>query len=101
MHTVLLDRVSADGSVSGDSFGESDTRFSHILLLALSLLGRLDSLDELHGGAGRERVCENVRRSMNFDGAFGAEPGAESHAQGTPPEMGNYAEGGGGRGRKD
>lgn len=50
---------------------------------ALSLLGRLDELDKLHGGQGRELLVGNITGSMNYDGAFGAEPGAESHgAQG-------------------
>lgn len=50
---------------------------------ALSLLGRLDDLEALYDGKGRELVIDNFVRSMNYDGAFGAEPGAESHgAQG-------------------
>lgn len=72
-----------DGSVAGDEFGERDTRFAYILVSALSLLGRLGDLEQLHGGKGRELVIDNFVRSMNYDGAFGAEPGAESHgAQG-------------------
>lgn len=72
-----------DGRVAGDSFGERDTRFSYILVSALSLLGRLDALETIHGGKGRELVVGNIAGSMNFDGAFGSEPGAESHgAQG-------------------
>jgi geranylgeranyl transferase type-2 subunit beta len=75
--------VGPDGRVAGDEFGERDTRFSYILVSALSLLGRLDALEAAHGGTGRELVLDNIVRSMNFDGAFGAEPGAESHgAQG-------------------
>lgn len=46
---------------------------------ALSLLGRLDALESAHGGKGRELVISNIVSSLNFDGAFGAEPGAESH----------------------
>jgi geranylgeranyl transferase type-2 subunit beta len=65
--------------VSGDHFGESDTRFSYILLNALSLLGRLTDLDRLHDGHGRQLVLDNILGCMNFDGAFGTEPGAESH----------------------
>jgi geranylgeranyl transferase type-2 subunit beta len=76
---VLLSLVRRDGAVAGDSFGETDTRFSYILIQALTLLGRLDELDKLHGGRGRELVVENIRKSMNFDGGFGTEPGAESH----------------------
>ncbi|ORX40263.1 terpenoid cyclases/protein prenyltransferase alpha-alpha toroid [Kockovaella imperatae] len=79
LETFLLDRVQPDGSVTGDSFGETDTRFTHILLLALTLLGRLDSLRALYNDKGLDLVVDNVRRSMNFDGAFGSRPGAESH----------------------
>jgi len=80
---VLLDRVSSNGSVSGDDFEESDTRFTYILLSSLSLLGRLEALDDLYEGRGRELVIGNLKGSMNFDGGFGVEPGAESHgAQG-------------------
>lgn len=80
---VLISLVGEDGRVAGDEFGERDTRFSYILVSALSLLGRLDALEAVHGGKGRELVLSNIVRSMNFDGAFGAEPGAESHgAQG-------------------
>lgn len=80
---VLLDRVSPTGSVSGDKFGESDTRFTYILLSSLSLLDHLDDLDEIYEGKGRELVLENLRGSGNFDGGFGPEPGGESHgAQG-------------------
>lgn len=72
-----------DGSVAGDEFGERDTRFAYILVSALSLLGRLGNLEALYDGKGRELVIDNFVRSMNYDGAFGAEPGAESHgAQG-------------------
>jgi geranylgeranyl transferase type-2 subunit beta len=39
----------------------------------------MEALDALYGGRGREMVLENIRRSMNFDGGFGTEPGAESH----------------------
>jgi geranylgeranyl transferase type-2 subunit beta len=69
--------------VAGDVFNERDTRFSYILVSALSLLGRLDALETIHDGKGRELVVGNIVGSMNFDGAFGSEPGAESHgAQG-------------------
>lgn len=70
--------------MSGDAFGESDTRFSYILLQSLALLDRLPELDKLHQGTGRAVVLERIKGSMNFDGGFGVEPGAESHgAQGT------------------
>lgn len=76
---VLLSLVSVDGRVSGDRWGESDTRFSYILLNALTLLGRLGDLERLHVGRGKELVVDNIANSMNFDGGFGTEPGAESH----------------------
>ena len=76
---VLLSLVAPDGRVSGDQFGESDTRFAYILIQSLSLLGRLSNLDALFDGNGRNAVVENILGCMNFDGAFGTEPGAESH----------------------
>lgn len=79
MDTVLTSLVGPDGRVSGDSWGESDTRFSYILLNALTLLGRLDALEQLYDGKGKDLVIENIANSMNFDGGFGMEPGAESH----------------------
>ncbi|KAK1925313.1 terpenoid cyclases/protein prenyltransferase alpha-alpha toroid [Papiliotrema laurentii] len=75
----LLSLVGPQGQVSGDHFGESDSRFSYILVNALSLLGRLDDLDSLYDGKGRQLVLDNILGCMNFDGAFGTEPGAESH----------------------
>lgn len=73
---VLLKLVNPDGSVSGDKWGESDTRFSYILLSCLSLLDRLSSLtDEQIDG-----ITENIRKCMNFDGGFGLSPGTESHS---------------------
>ena len=74
--------------MAGDSFGETDTRFSYILVQALTLLGKLDELEKLHDGRGKELVVDNIRRSMNFDGGFGTEPGAESHGgQGEPVRL--------------
>ncbi|KAK4685251.1 geranylgeranyl transferase type-2 subunit beta, partial [Tremellales sp. Uapishka_1] len=71
----LLARVSPNGSVSGDAFGETDTRFTYILLSSLTLLGRISALDETK----REKIIDNLQRSLNFDGGFGREPGGESH----------------------
>lgn len=76
---VLLSLVNPDGTVAGDQFGESDSRFTYILVQCLSLIGKLDALDELHGGQGRQLVVDNLLGCMNFDSAFGTEPGAESH----------------------
>ncbi|TXT13441.1 hypothetical protein VHUM_00808 [Vanrija humicola] len=74
-----LSLVGEDGSMAGDAFGERDTRFSYLLVSVLSLLGRLGDLDKLYGGSGRQRVIDHLVGSMNFDGAFGSAPGAESH----------------------
>ena len=71
---------------AGDSFGETDTRFLYCAMNALSLLGRLDVLDELLPGADstsptrRARVLEYLSRCRNYDGGFGSVVGAESHA---------------------
>ncbi|KAJ2823879.1 Rab geranylgeranyltransferase [Coemansia sp. 'formosensis'] len=67
----LQDKVS--GEVSGDSWGEKDTRFAYISLAILSFFDSVDAVDV--GG-----VVGYVQRSMNYDGGFGSGPGGESHA---------------------
>ncbi|KZV88694.1 rab geranylgeranyltransferase [Exidia glandulosa HHB12029] len=71
----FLDRQNEDGSFTGDQFGERDTRFLYIALNALSLLGCKDDLARI-----ADKTVAHVIRCRNFDGGFGAEPGAESHA---------------------
>lgn len=74
-----MDRQNEDGSFSGDAFGERDTRFAYIALNALSLLGRTADIARI-----ADATAEHIVRCRNFDGGFGAQPGAESHAaQGT------------------
>jgi geranylgeranyl transferase type-2 subunit beta len=62
-----------DGSFSGDHSGEVDTRFSYCAVSALSLLGKLDTID-------RVKARNFILQCKNIDGAFGGMPGAESHA---------------------
>jgi len=51
-HTVLLSLIDPQsGRVAGDKWGETDTRFSYILISCLSLLGRLDALDSAPSGS--------------------------------------------------
>ena len=73
-----------DGSVAGDRWGEVDTRFSYCALQALALLGTLPKYaEEEDAGAGAfstTRCVQFLSRCLNFDGGFGAVPGAESHA---------------------
>ena len=71
----------ADGSFVGDEWGEVDTRFSYCALSGLSILGRLESVDE-DGKAliDLEAATQFVASCKNFDGGFGCIPGAESHA---------------------
>ena len=64
-----------DGSFFGDKWGEVDTRFSYCALSAMAILGKLDS-DLID----KKKAVEFVIKCMNFDGGFGAVPGAESHA---------------------
>ncbi|RXK38542.1 geranylgeranyl transferase type-2 subunit beta [Tremella mesenterica] len=77
--SFLLSLVSPTGQVSGDSFGETDTRFSYILLQSLTLLGKMDNLRSLHDGRGLRLVVEHIQKCMNFDGGFGTTIGGESH----------------------
>jgi len=72
----IISLENEDGSFSGDRFGETDTRFSYIAMNALSLLGTLDKLsaDKV------EKAVLHICSCRNFDGGFGSNPGAESHA---------------------
>ena len=63
----------ADGSFCGDEWGEVDSRFSYCALNCLALLGELKRVDV-------QKAMEFVGRCRNFDGGFGAVPGAESHS---------------------
>lgn len=62
-----------DGSFMGDHWGEVDTRFSYCALNALALLGRMNRINV-------DKAVEFIGRCRNFDGGFGAVPGAESHS---------------------
>lgn len=61
------------GSFYGDEWGEEDTRFLYAALNALSLLGLLSLVDV-------DKAVSHIAACSNFDGGFGARPGAESHA---------------------
>lgn len=61
------------GAFAGDEWGEMDTRFLFGGFLALSLLHLLPLVD-------MSRAVEHVQACANFDGGYGVEPGAESHA---------------------
>ena len=85
-----------DGSFSGDKWGEVDTRFSYCALASLSIMGKLHSgiinLEKavefvgryfiylLYGHFHISFISLFIIRCKNFDGGFGAVPGAESHA---------------------
>ncbi|GLB41013.1 putative terpenoid cyclases protein prenyltransferase [Lyophyllum shimeji] len=64
------------GVFAGDCWGETDTRFTYCAVNALSLLGQLHVLD----GEPKERAVAYIERCRNFDGGFGSQIGAESHA---------------------
>ncbi|EIN06882.1 terpenoid cyclases/Protein prenyltransferase [Punctularia strigosozonata HHB-11173 SS5] len=83
----ILDRQTPAGVFSGDSFGETDTRFTHCSVLSLALLGRLSELDkpypstsESHPETRKAKILDYTRKCRNFDGAFGSKIDAESHA---------------------
>ncbi|KAK5990409.1 putative geranylgeranyl transferase type-2 subunit beta [Cladobotryum mycophilum] len=61
------------GSFYGDEWGEEDTRFLYGALNALSLLGLLSLVDV-------DKAVAHVVACSNFDGGYGAKPGAESHS---------------------
>lgn len=61
------------GSFFGDEWGEEDTRFLYGALNALSLLKMLHLVDV-------DKAVSFIASCANFDGGFGAKPGAESHS---------------------
>ena len=76
-----------DGSFSGDEWGEIDTRFTYCAFSCLALLGRLPVVPEGDNVKLEEKPIIDMTKAVkyiiscrNFDGGFGAVPGAESHA---------------------
>lgn len=61
------------GTFAGDEWGEEDTRFLYASLNALSLLGQLDLVDT-------DKAVDYIISCANFDGGYGASPGAETHS---------------------
>ncbi|KFG86695.1 geranylgeranyltransferase beta subunit [Metarhizium anisopliae] len=61
------------GSFYGDEWGEEDTRFLYGALNALSLLGALSRIN-------LDKAVSHIQSCANFDGGYGAKPGAESHS---------------------
>jgi geranylgeranyl transferase type-2 subunit beta len=61
------------GTFAGDEWGEEDTRFLYAGVLALSLLDALHLVDV-------DKAVDYIISCANFDGGYGASPGAESHA---------------------
>lgn len=78
IESFILGLAREDGSFQGDAFGEVDTRFSYCALVSLHLL-EFDFRTE-DGAALLERSLKFVEQCRNWDGGFGAVPGAESHA---------------------
>lgn len=58
---------------AGDDWGETDTRFLYGAFNALSLMGMLDAIDV-------PKAVSYIQACVNFDGAYGVSPGAESHS---------------------
>lgn len=81
-----LQRV--DGSFSGDSWGEVDTRFTYCALQCAALLASPGLVEVVEGAPARslddtvdvKAAVDFLVACGNFDGGFGAVPGAESHA---------------------
>jgi len=61
------------GAFTGDEWGEEDTRFVYGALNAMSLLHLIHMVDV-------PKAVEYIAACQNFDGGFGSNPGAESHA---------------------
>ena len=63
-----------DGSFKGDTYAETDSRFSYCAVAILKLLGLLNE-----NYINLSKATEYVLSCQNFDGGFGGVPGAESH----------------------
>ena len=61
------------GCFAGDEWGELDTRFLYGAFNAMSLLGQMHMLNI-------EKAVRYIQSCANFDGGYGTDPGAESHA---------------------
>ncbi|KAA6395599.1 MAG: putative Geranylgeranyl transferase type-2 subunit beta 2 [Streblomastix strix] len=61
-----------DGSFNGDKYGEVDTRFSYCACCALSLINKLNVINQ-------EKAVEYLDRCRNWDGGFGQWIDSESH----------------------
>jgi len=79
----ILSMQKEDGSVTGDEFGEVDTRFAYCLVATLSLLKKLKTFPEsvlsTMDVAYKKTGHYLMSNCLNFDGGFGAIPGSESH----------------------
>ncbi|KAK9235638.1 terpenoid cyclases/protein prenyltransferase alpha-alpha toroid [Lipomyces kononenkoae] len=73
------------GTVRGDLTGdEVDTRFVYSAMQCLSILGKLHELDVA-------KAVEYIDQCKNYDGGYGFNPGAESHAGGIFTSLGALA----------
>ena len=63
-----------DGSFKGDTYAETDSRFSYNAVSILKILGLLNEKY-----INLPKATEYVLSCQNFDGGFGSIPGAESH----------------------
>ena len=64
----------SDGSFKGDTYAETDSRFSYCAVAILKLLNLLNE-----NYINLPKATEYVLSCQNFDGGFGGVPGAESH----------------------
>eukprot|EP00040_Diaphanoeca_grandis_P030233 m.178309 g.178309 ORF g.178309 m.178309 type:complete len:333 (+) comp31934_c0_seq1:354-1352(+) len=69
----VSDLQNADGSFSGDEFGEDDTRHSYAAIACLMLLQRTSNID-------MNAACVHINKCQTLDGAYGVRPQSESHA---------------------
>ena len=62
-----------DGSFMGDKYGEIDTRFTYCALNSLKILNSLHLINI-------DLAYQFILSCQNYDGGFGAIPGAETHS---------------------
>lgn len=76
---VISSLQKPSGVFAGDRFGETDTRFTYCAINALSLLDR-KFITPGTAPFNIDNAVAHIRQCRNFDGAFGNDIGAESHA---------------------
>jgi geranylgeranyl transferase type-2 subunit beta len=79
LQPVISSLQTPSGVFAGDEFGETDTRFTYCAISTLSLLDR-KYITPGTAAVDIDKTIDHITRCRNFDGGFGNNIGAESHA---------------------